>query len=162
MAARYLASIESAGRGIVLLHDRVGHVGSRYALDLARALVPALEAHGYVFAAPVLRFSPAAERARAEPTPATAGGVVDPERSGALRADLNGDGRPDTCERRTDGIACALATARGFAEPSVWATFEGAGAAFATGRLRLADVSGDGRADLCVESGPAVVCGLAP
>src|SRR5262249_52819081 len=59
---RYLAAVEAAGRGVVLLHDRVGHVGSDYALRVARSLVPQLKAKGYVFAAPVLRFSPLAAR----------------------------------------------------------------------------------------------------
>ncbi len=57
VAARYVAAVERAGHGIVLLHDRVGHVGSTYGLEIARAMIPPLEAHGYVFAAPVLRFS---------------------------------------------------------------------------------------------------------
>ena len=56
MAARYATDIETYRHGIVLLHDRVGDVGSRYALDLARILVPRLVADGFVFAAPVLRF----------------------------------------------------------------------------------------------------------
>jgi peptidoglycan/xylan/chitin deacetylase (PgdA/CDA1 family) len=61
-ARRYVDSVLSLRHGIVLLHDRVGDVGSRYALDLARILVPALKSRGFVFAAPVLRFSPLAER----------------------------------------------------------------------------------------------------
>ena len=42
VAERYLQAIERAGHGIVLLHDRVGNVGSTYALDVARLLVPNL------------------------------------------------------------------------------------------------------------------------
>ncbi len=63
IAQRYLSRIEAAGHGIVLVHDRVGHVGSGYALAVAEALIPALVARGYVFAAPVLRFSPLAPHA---------------------------------------------------------------------------------------------------
>jgi peptidoglycan/xylan/chitin deacetylase (PgdA/CDA1 family) len=60
IAERYLATIDAVGKGIVLLHDRVGHVGSDYASRVAHALVPALLARGYVLAAPVLSFSPLA------------------------------------------------------------------------------------------------------
>lgn len=84
VARRYLSAIESAGRGIVLFHDRVGHVGSRYALDVAHLVIPALVAHGWVFAAPVLAFSPLAPRAAHLDAPAGA-------------ADVDGDGRPDHC-----------------------------------------------------------------
>ncbi len=61
-ARRYVDSVLSLRHGIVLLHDRVGDVGSQYALDVAQILVPALKSRGFVFAAPVLRFSPLAER----------------------------------------------------------------------------------------------------
>src|SRR5262249_47263070 len=71
IAHRYLSSITSAGRGIVLLHDRVADVGSRYALELAEALVPELKAAGFVFAAPVLAFSPLALRLDAPLDPET-------------------------------------------------------------------------------------------
>ncbi|HEY2509940.1 MAG TPA: polysaccharide deacetylase family protein, partial [Polyangiaceae bacterium] len=77
VAARYLASIEAARHGIVLFHDRVGHVGSDYALDVARALLPALEARGYVFAAPVLRFSVPALRTPPDESPLHAVGLAD-------------------------------------------------------------------------------------
>jgi peptidoglycan/xylan/chitin deacetylase (PgdA/CDA1 family) len=49
MAERYLTGINALGHGIVLLHDRVGHVGSHYAVDLAKTLIPELKARGYVF-----------------------------------------------------------------------------------------------------------------
>ncbi len=158
MAARYAASIDDAGHGIVLLHDRVGHVGSHYAIDLARALVPRLQARGYVFAAPVLRFSPPTPRV--DVSVGTEGWIGN---GTPLQGDLNGDGRPDRCERTPDGISCALAAARGFTGSSAWARFDAEGAPFAgSGALRLADVNGDGRADLCALDHGAVVCGLAP
>ncbi len=37
-------------------------MGSLYALELAQILVPALKSQGYVFSAPILQFSPLAER----------------------------------------------------------------------------------------------------
>lgn len=138
VARRYLARIEEAKRGIVLLHDRVGDVGSTYALDVARALVPELVRRRYVFAAPVLGFG----------APVT---VTAPPPRGTHTADLNGDGRDDRCEATDEGIACALASPDGFEPPTSWWT----------GRLSeftLADVNGDGRADLCADRR----CRLAP
>lgn len=129
VAHRYLAKIESWKHGIVLLHDRVGDVGSRYALDVAKTLVPALVARGYVFAPPVLRFGPLTNRS------------APPSRT--HDGDLNGDGRADHCERTRDGIACALAAPKGLLPATVWSTEPAADFA-------LADVNDDGRADLVV------------
>ena len=53
-------------------------------------------------------------------------------------------------------VACALATSHGFTQAAVW--MHGVAASHAW----LADVSGDGRADLCVEGADGVACGLAP
>jgi len=146
-AERYLASIEEAKHGIVLLHDRVGDVGSDYAMQVARALVPQLKARGYVFAAPVLEFSPL--RMRSGVACASADAEV-------LSGDLNGDGLLDECRRVSDGFACALATGRGLAAATVWAR------GISASRAWLADVNGDGRSDLCVDAGTGVACGLAP
>ena len=85
VAQRYLASIDEAKHGIVLLHDRVGDVGSTYALSIAETLVPALEARGYVFAAPVLAFSPLSPRLE---------GTFGPS---FRLVDVDGDGRDDVC-----------------------------------------------------------------
>jgi peptidoglycan/xylan/chitin deacetylase (PgdA/CDA1 family) len=157
MAARYASSIEAEGHGIVLLHDRVGHVGSRYALDVAEALIPVLKAHGFVFAAPVLAFSPVIPRpgvTRASPD------------AGTLQGDLNGDGRVDACARTAEGIECALSTDHAATRPVLWSRFDGAGAALARcATLWLADINGDGRADLCgtrVDDGSVALCGLSP
>lgn len=62
VAARYVALAERRRRGIVLFHDRVGDVGSRYAREIARHVVPELARRGFVFAAPVLAFSEVAPR----------------------------------------------------------------------------------------------------
>jgi hypothetical protein len=224
-ATRYLDSITEAGHGIVLFHDRVGDVGSDYALRVARQVIPVLEARGFVFAAPVLEFS--GFRARAADSLTTdwvasldattvtfvdvdgdgradlcgrgtggfgcarsverAGTVADarPEtffewshawsarvpsrmaerRSPPLRGDLNGDGRVDECHIAAGGVACALAGPRALLGTSTWlargredaAPWLDGGAS-----LSLADVNGDGRADLCGVSATGVGCGLAP
>ncbi len=147
-ALRYLASIDEAKHGIVLFHDRVGDVGSDYALQIARLIVPRLKERGYVFAAPVLAFSPLKTRAGVKPPRAGAG---------TLSGDLNGDGLADECQVvNSNDVACALASSHGFTQDAVW--MRGVSASHAW----LADVSGDGRADLCVEAGDGVACGLAP
>lgn len=143
VADRYYAQIERARRGIVLLHDRVGDVGSRYALDIATRLVPRLEARGFVFAAPILAFSPLRPRA-----------VTRPEHP-SLVGDLNGDGVLDRCTITTAGVSCALSNGHTSLRSTLW--FDG--------ELQdawLADVNGDARADLCTQKGGAVACGLAP
>jgi len=146
-AERYLASIDEAKRGIVLFHDRVGDVGSDYAVQIARIVVPTLKGRGYVFAAPVLAFSPLRGRA----------GVKAPAGDAAvLTGDLNGDGRADECHRVPEGIACALGTAKGLTTATVWM------GGVPSSRAWLVDVNGDGRADLCVETDGDVACGLAP
>jgi peptidoglycan/xylan/chitin deacetylase (PgdA/CDA1 family) len=225
-ASRYLDSIAKAGHGIVLFHDRVGDVGSDYAIRVAHHVIPELEARGYVFAAPVLQFSSWRLRARDPLTTDWIGSldrrtvtVVDVDGDGradlcgrgtggpgcarsverpgtgadtrpetvfewsaswiprlpavdsataassALRGDLNGDGRVDECRVTKVGLACALAGPDGMLGASTWlassrpdaAAWLGAGA-----RLSLADVNGDGRADVCSVSSMGVACALAP
>lgn len=163
VAARYLARVESARHGIVLLHDRVGHVGSRYALDVAARLVPALRARGYVFAAPVLAFGPPLVRsdvsAAAGPDAGARGAAPSDVGDPIGLADLNGDGTPDACGLVPEGVACALASPKGFLRATVWAPGPALPGA---GRPWLVDVNGDRRADLCASRGSAVVCALAP
>jgi peptidoglycan/xylan/chitin deacetylase (PgdA/CDA1 family) len=149
IAERYLARIEQRRRGIVLLHDRVGDVGSRYALDIAHALVPELERRGYVFAAPVLAFSTLRER-QSPPDLSDAGEVA--------TGDINCDGRLDTCTASAEGVRCALGTLHG--SPAA-ATASTVWSPSRSTRLRLVDVNADGRADLCALD-PGPVCGMAP
>jgi peptidoglycan/xylan/chitin deacetylase (PgdA/CDA1 family) len=165
VAARYLAQIETQRRGIVLFHDRVGDVGSGYAVDLARRLVPALRARGFVFAAPVLAFSPLEDRLM-RPHEAGADTVV--ERSRAILADIDGDGRADLCERGGSTLHCARAQIRksastmpraSFAPPEEVLRFAAEGG---DQTAAFGDVDGDGRADLCVADGDGVRCAIDP
>lgn len=156
MARRYLAQAQKTRRGILLLHDRVGHVGSRYALDVARVLVPELKAHGFVLAAPVLAFSSVRERI----------GGTDAQRSGsAVFADVDGDAHADLCREELGAIVCARASLRGD-EPTAMrrVAFEAAHpfARVPSGArsIDMADVDGDGRADLCVLVDAEIDCAL--
>jgi hypothetical protein len=170
VAARYLQSIEEAKRGIVLLHDRVGHVGSSYAIELARALIPQLKARGFVFAAPVLSFSPLVRRAAHESVEAGSS-----EEAVVGFADVDGDRRADLCVRDGAGVLCAAsaelagsATDRAprtiFRGKSRWDLGFG-GVDWAPPErarsIQLADVDGDGRADLCGMKKDAIACALA-
>lgn len=223
-ARRYVESITASGHGIVLFHDRVGDVGSDYAVRVALRVIPELEARGFVFAPPVLALSPFRPRAADSLTvdwmasldPATVtfadvdgdgradlcgsgtggfGCARSLEREGrgsdarpetlfawsagwnarvrpvsraapatsALHGDLNGDGRMDECSVSAEGLRCALAGPRGLLGSSIWLPAERADAApWLAGGLRLADVNGDGRADLCSFRDAAVACALAP
>jgi len=152
MAERYERAIASAGRGIVLLHDRVGDVGSRYALDVAERLVPWLVARGYVFTAPVLGFGATETR---WPAPA----------SEMRLADVDGDGRADACVREGDRLTCATSAAR--VERGLERTFFDDTAIVtvdlpaAARTFDLADVNGDGRADVCARTAEGVSCAIA-
>jgi peptidoglycan/xylan/chitin deacetylase (PgdA/CDA1 family) len=170
MAQRYLESIEEAQRGIVLLHDRVGHVGSSYAIEVARALVPQLKARGYVFAAPVLGFSPLARRAAHEGADAAAS-----EEALVGIADVDGDRRADLCVRDGAGVLCSISTELAgsatdrrprtvFHGKSRWDLGFG-GIDWAPPErarsIQLADVDGDRLADLCGVRQDGLVCALA-
>lgn len=157
IARRYVALAERRRRGIVLMHDRVGDVGSHYSLDVARQLVPALAARGFVFAAPVLSFgtmSPRlALRSRTQDT-------------GEPRfADVDGDGRNDMCRVEGGLLVCARAISVPGDHGIPHATFD---APRAVVRLPapfhavdLADIDGDHRADVCVLSDRELACATA-
>jgi peptidoglycan/xylan/chitin deacetylase (PgdA/CDA1 family) len=163
IAARYLATIDAVGRGVVLLHDRVGHVGSDYARRVARALVPELAARGYVFAAPVLAFSPlapdpgCANHAATSVSREAAAVFADVDPALVQEGDVDGDGHADVCALRGDAVWCALGSRQGRAAPQRWAPAQD----FAGARVvRLGDVNGDGRADLCVRTARGLLCAL--
>jgi len=158
IARRYVALAERVRRGIVLLHDRVGHVGSRYALDVARRVVPELTARGFVFSAPVLAFGPLSPRLELR-----VGGAD----SGVTHfADVDGDGRDDVCREESGLIVCARASvspADAGARPRT--IFEAPRAMLripeGVRSVELADIDGDHRADLCALTDDAVECAVA-
>ena len=171
VARRYLSAIASTGRGVVLFHDRVGHVGSRYALDVARLVIPELKARGYVFAAPVLAFSPLAPRAAqgrsdlAGGAPLLLGDIDGDRRADACEhaesgvscalADVDGDGRADLCARSPEGLTCAVSRGTRFGRPSRWSSDLGD-----AGSLCFGDLNGDGRADVCGRRADGIACAL--
>lgn len=82
-----------------------------------------------------------------------ADGWDDPEHYGTLRlGDVDGDGRADLCARGDAGVSCWPSTGSGFgaAIPGpAWSDAEGWDDVDQWGTIRLVDVDGDGRADLC-------------
>jgi peptidoglycan/xylan/chitin deacetylase (PgdA/CDA1 family) len=172
VAARYLASIDRVGHGIVLLHDRVGDVGSHYAIDIARSIIPTLKARGFVFVAPLIQLSPLSKRLPVDPD-------CFPSRTreglSVLLVDINGDGRSDACLQTNGPLECAVSEERQgpsgpitsfrWALPSLGAPDGGAGTCerFAPlGQWALADVSGSGRASRCGVGAAGVFCRGAP
>lgn len=161
IASRYLESIESAGHGIVLMHTRVGHVGSRYANEVAEDLVPQLKSRGFVFAAPVLRFSSPRVRFPAAPEDTA---LFDPEDVGPIAlGDLDEDGRADLCASEGARVVCASSESQPAADGPPVTMFGHARvvAVDARGGMFLADVNGDRRADLCTRNARGLSCALA-
>ncbi len=168
VAARYVDSIESAGHGIVLLHDRVGHVGSTYGLSIAQAMIPQLETRGYVFAAPVLKFSPLSAREHESTRLLSDANLWDP--STVRVGDVNGDGRKDVCGRSVAGVACAISVQTTWAVDdhlprTVFRTSRRSAtgaralpAKMPAGAIHLADVTGDGQADVCITADDGISC----
>jgi GH25 family lysozyme M1 (1,4-beta-N-acetylmuramidase) len=81
---------------------------------------------------------------------------------GTLRmGDVDGDGRADACIRGPSGVECWLSDGKGFpskiAGPAL-SDASGWGALKYWHSIRLADVDGDGRADLCARSSTSLRC----
>ncbi len=75
--------------------------------------------------------------------------------------DVDGDGRADVCGRGVRGLWCHLSTGEGFGEPLAAIPISDAQgwadeANWAT--IRMGDVDGDGRADVCARANDAVWC----
>jgi hypothetical protein len=86
--------------------------------------------------------------------------------SGRVRfGDLNGDGRADACALTDEGVFCAFSNGHSFTAPSLWLDRHATSSELASSDLasfELADINGDGRADLCAVAHGQVLCGLAP
>jgi LmbE family N-acetylglucosaminyl deacetylase len=86
-----------------------------------------------------------------------------------MLGDVNGDGRADLCGRGSHGIMCILTTLRGdsFFGGSFW-SFRGAfgntegweTSLSLYGSVRLSDIDGDGKADVCGRSPNGLVCSI--
>lgn len=90
-------------------------------------------------------------------------GWSDPSNWSTMRmGDLNADGRADLCARANAGIRCWLSEGDAFTEPAIegpaLADDVGWAAPAYHGTLRMADVDGDGRDDLCVRSASDFRC----
>ncbi len=91
-----------------------------------------------------------------------AGGYADPVHHGTLRfGDLDGDGRTDVCARNAAGVDCWRSLGEGFDARIVgprWSDASGWDAIARWTTIRLLDVDGDARADLCGRDGARFSC----
>ncbi|MBX7196703.1 MAG: phosphodiester glycosidase family protein [Sandaracinaceae bacterium] len=90
-------------------------------------------------------------------------GFEAPSRWSTIRmGDVTGDGLADACARTGDGMRCWASTGVGF-DPDViegpaWSDTHGWGAHQHYATIRMADVDGDGREDLCARSATGLSC----
>lgn len=93
-----------------------------------------------------------------------ANGFHEAEYYGTIRmGDINGDGRADVCARTKDGMRCWLSTGNGFGTEvtgPAWRDSANWHRLPYWSTIRLADVDGDGRADLCARSSAGFRCHL--
>ena len=78
-------------------------------------------------------------------------------------ADVNGDGMDDLCARDTEGFGCWLSNGTAFdrrIEGPRWSDASGWGVAKHYGTIRMGDLDGDRRADVCARSASVVDCWL--
>lgn len=95
----------------------------------------------------------------------TPGGWLPPYYSTTLQlADINADGRADVCARGAAGVYCGVSTGTGFDPVLLWSrgtnfsNFDFPPGSSYYGTFRVADVTGDGRADACIRSSAGVLC----
>jgi hypothetical protein len=76
-------------------------------------------------------------------------------------ADVNGDGKADICARHSAGFSCWLADGSSFAEQidgPEWSDAKGWGETRFWSTLRLPDIDGDGKTDVCARAAAGIVC----
>jgi hypothetical protein len=76
-------------------------------------------------------------------------------------ADVNGDGRADVCGRKRTGFVCWKSEGDHFSrviEGPEWSNERGWDEANHYGTIRMGDVDGDGKDDVCARSGGGMVC----
>ncbi len=84
-----------------------------------------------------------------------------PEYYGTLRiADINGDGRDDLCARASKDLRCYPSTGSGFGPAVVLSAIsdDKYGEPGYYGTLRVGDVTGDGKADVCIRGAGGITC----
>ncbi|MCA9682237.1 MAG: hypothetical protein KC457_08580, partial [Myxococcales bacterium] len=88
-----------------------------------------------------------------------------PANYGSLRmADIDGDGRSDACMIELEGFRCYASEGSGFSSLAIavaWDADEDLSQTAAWSTLRLADLSGDGRADACLRGQAGYLCAVA-
>ncbi len=98
------------------------------------------------------------------PALSNANGWNDPDNYHTLRmADYNGDGRADLCARANDGMICWPSTGTGFGpaiQTGALSNYNGWAVPQYYSTIRMADINGDGKADLCARGGAAFYCWL--
>lgn len=95
------------------------------------------------------------------PALSDADGWNKPEYYGSLRlADFDGDGRDDLCARSASDFRCYPSTGAGFGPAVTLAAIANAGYGQVEhyGTLRVGDVTGDGKADVCVRGAAGMSC----